>query len=167
VCGKNGAYMLEKFGEGFFKKMNRYYFRLNRVKRYADVNEPIFKFALEVPHEKLAGIMAHVQAHLGEVVKPVSSGHGSVDLVIPGNHKANGLKKIQQIYGIEDSEVLAFGDGGNDLEMLQHAGFGFAMQNAQPAVLAAARYRAGLHNEEGVLQIIDDCLEGRAPFVRT
>ncbi|WP_459177106.1 Cof-type HAD-IIB family hydrolase [Ewingella americana] len=166
VCGKNGAYMLEKFGEDFFKKMNRYYFRLNRVASYADVNEPIFKFALEVPHEKLAGLMARVEENIGGIVKPVSSGHGSVDLVIPGNHKANGLKKIQQLYGVEDSDVLAFGDGGNDLEMLQHAGFGFAMQNAQPAVLAAARYRAGLHHEEGVLQVIDDCLEGRAPFDR-
>ncbi len=167
VCGKNGAYMLEKFGEGFFKKMSRYYFRLNRVGSYADVKEPIFKFALEVPVEKLAALMVRVDENIGGMVKPVSSGHGSVDLVIPGNHKANGLKKIQQIYGIEDSDVVAFGDGGNDLEMLQHAGFGFAMQNAQPAVLVAARYRAGLHHEEGVLQIIDDCLEGRAPFVRT
>lgn len=164
VCGKNGAYMLEKFGDSFFNKMKRYYFRLQRVTSYADISEPIFKFAIEVPHGKLAGLMTQVEEHLGGIVKPVSSGHGSVDLVIPGNHKANGLKKIQQLYSIEDHQVLAFGDGGNDLEMLQHAGFGFAMQNAQPKVLASARYRAGLHHQEGVLQVIDDCLAGRVPF---
>jgi len=164
VCGKNGAYLLDTASDAFYNKMNRYYLRLNRIAHYDDIDDVIFKFALELPHENVPELMAEIERTLSDLVKPVSSGHGSVDLVIPGNHKANGLKKIQELYGIHDHEVLAFGDGGNDLEMLKAAGFSFAMQNAQPAILAAARFRAGHHTEEAVLQVIDDCLEGRAPF---
>ncbi len=64
------------------------------------------------------------------MVTAVATGYGSIDLIIPGVHKANGLRILQQRWGIEDHEVVAFGDSGNDIEMLQHAGFGFAMANA-------------------------------------
>lgn len=164
VCGKNGAYMLNTFGDAFFKKMSRYYFRLNRISDYAQIDDVIFKFALEMPNDQLPQLMKDVEQALGDIVKPVSSGHQSVDLIIPGNHKANGLKKIQAIYGVDNDEVLAFGDGGNDLEMLQMAGFSFAMQNGQPAVFTHAKFRTGSNSQEGVLQIIDDCLQGSWPF---
>ncbi len=77
----------------------------------------------------------------------------------PGVHKANRLRILQQRWGIEDHEVVAFGDSGNDIEMLQHAGFGFAMANAREDVKAVARYQAPHNNEEGVLQIIDKVLD--------
>lgn len=61
---------------------------------------------------------------------PVHTGNGSIDLIIPGVHKANGLRQLQKLWGIDDSEVVVFGDGGNDIEMLRQAGFSFAMENA-------------------------------------
>lgn len=74
---------------------------------------------------------------------PVHTGNGSIDLIILGVHKANGLRQLQKLWGIDDSEVVVFGDGGNDIEMLCQAGFSFAMENAGNAVVAAAKYRAG------------------------
>ncbi|STI87221.1 putative hydrolase [Escherichia coli] len=56
---------------------------------------------------------------------PVHTGNGSIDLIIPGVHKANGLRQLQKLWGIDDSEVVVFGDGGNDIEMLRQAGFSF------------------------------------------
>lgn len=94
---------------------------------------------------------------------PVHTGNGSIDLIIPGVHKANGLRQLQKLWGIDDSEVVVFGDGGNDIEMLRQAGFSFAMENAGNAVVAAAKYRAGSNNREGVL-MIDKVLKHEAPF---
>ena len=94
----------------------------------------------------------------------VITGYGSIDLIMPGVHKANGLRILQQRWGIEDHEVVAFGDSGNDIEMLQHAGFGFAMANAREDVKAVASHHAPHNNEEGVLQIIDKVLNREAPF---
>ena len=92
------------------------------------------------------------------------TGNGSIDLIIPGVHKANGLRQLQKLWGIDDSEVVVFGDGGNDIEMLRQAGFSFAMENAGSAVVAAAKYRAGSNNREGVLDVIDKVLKHEAPF---
>ncbi|WP_034917221.1 MULTISPECIES: Cof-type HAD-IIB family hydrolase [Erwinia] len=164
ICGAESAYLLDSCSERFFNIMQRYYHRLRKVSDYGQISDRIFKFALGYREDDVGPLMAELDGRLTGIVTPVSSGHGSVDLIIPGNHKANGLKKIQQIYGIRDDEVLAFGDGGNDLEMLRQAGYGFAMDNASPAAKAAAKYRAPGNGEQGVLQIIDDCLAGRHPF---
>ncbi|HAJ4486440.1 TPA: HAD hydrolase family protein, partial [Escherichia coli] len=51
-----------------------------------------------------------------------------------------------------------------DIEMLRQAGFSFAMENAGSAVVAAAKYRAGSNNREGVLDVIDKVLKHEAPF---
>ncbi|MBJ2550655.1 HAD hydrolase family protein, partial [Salmonella enterica subsp. enterica serovar Typhimurium] len=53
---------------------------------------------------------------------------------------------------------------GNDIEMLRQAGFSFAMSHASEAVAAAAKYRAGSNNQEGVLDIIDSVLNNEPPF---
>lgn len=108
--------------------------------------------------------MSSLDKALGHIITPVSSGHGSADLIIPGRHKANGLRMLQQVWGIEDAQVVTFGDGGNDVEMLKQAGFGFAMANGMPAAKAAASYSTVSNNEEGVLKIIDNVLAQQAPF---
>ena len=72
---------------------------------------------------------------------PVHTGNGSIDLIIPGVHKSQWPSPTAEIMGNRRSEVVVFGDGGNDIEMLRQAGFSFAMENAGNAVVAAAKYR--------------------------
>lgn len=164
VCGKKGAYMLETGDPDFFTGMRTYYHHLDTVADYTQIDDVIFKFALSYEEDDVSGLMDEITQKIGDIVTTVSSGHGSVDLIIPGNHKANGIKRIQRIYGIADNEVMALGDGGNDLEMLRHAGYGFAMKNGSPAAKQAAEYLAPTNDDEGVLKIIDDCLNNRPPF---
>lgn len=72
---------------------------------------------------------------------PVHTGNGSIDLIIPGVHKANGLRQLQKLWGIDDSEVVVFGDGGNDIEMLRQAGF--SLQWKMPAARSSQRQNTG------------------------
>ena len=81
-------------------------------------------------------------------------------MIIPGIHKAHGMKMLQSHLNIEDRDVVAFGDNGNDIEMLAQAGFSFAMSNAAEPTKAAARFLAGHNNENGVLDILDLIIEG-------
>ena len=50
---------------------------------------------------------------------------------------------------------LAFGDGGNDREMLQYAKYSYAMRNATEDVKKVAKFSAPSNDEEGVLQILE------------
>ncbi|WP_145529849.1 Cof-type HAD-IIB family hydrolase [Yersinia alsatica] len=164
ICGKNGAYMLSSANSDFFTTMSKYYYRLKIIDDFSQVDEPAFKFAISLPNEKLAEFMAFIESELAGIVTPVSSGHGSVDLIIPGVHKANGIQLLQNIWGVKNEEVVTFGDGGNDIEMLQYAGFGFAMANAPENIKKIAKYQADSNNDSGVLNVIDKILNKEPPF---
>jgi HAD superfamily hydrolase (TIGR01484 family) len=57
-----------------------------------------------------------------------------LDLAAPGVSKASGLAYVVDRLGLSASDVLAIGDGSNDVEMLEWAGRGVAMGNAPDAV---------------------------------
>lgn len=75
-----------------------------------------------------------------------------VDIAPDGVDKAAGLQVVCDQLGIDAAEVLAIGDGRNDIEMLQWAGRGVAMGDAVPEVLAAADAITGSFAEHGVAQ---------------
>lgn len=62
------------------------------------------------------------------------------DIIPIGSDKSVGIDNMILHHCIDISETVAFGDGGNDKGMLQHAGIGVAMGNAAPDVKAAADY---------------------------
>lgn len=72
------------------------------------------------------------------------------DVIPADGGKPVGMDKMIAHFGIQPSEVMAFGDGGNDLEMLQHARIGVAMGNAVDAVRAAADYVTDDVDHDGV-----------------
>lgn len=61
-----------------------------------------------------------------------------VEFLRPDASKGAGLALVCEHLGVDMSEVVAFGDGDNDREMLQMAGIGVAMRNATPAAKEAA-----------------------------
>lgn len=72
-----------------------------------------------------------------------------------GVNKGTGLLKLGALLGIQREEIMAFGDGGNDLEMLRAVGFGVAMENATEEVKAAADYITLSNEEDGVAKAIE------------
>ncbi|ECC1693712.1 TPA: HAD family hydrolase [Salmonella enterica] len=164
ACGKNSAYTLKQYDDALKTIAAMYYHRLEFVDNFNNINDVFFKFGLNITDERIPEVQMALHDAIGDIMVPVHTGYGSIDLIIPGVHKANGLRLLQQRWGIHDSEVVVFGDGGNDIEMLRQAGFSFAMSHASEAVAAAAKYRAGSNNQEGVLDIIDSVLKNEPPF---
>lgn len=164
ACGKKSAYTLHRYEERFKQLAGHYYHRLQLVDDFSNLDDCMFKFAMNLPDSLLDDTMDSLADKLHGIVVPVTSGHGSIDLIIPGAHKAHGLRILQDRWGINDSEVVTFGDGGNDIEMLRQAGFSFAMGNAPEKIKQIARYETDHCNEQGVLNIIDKILRKEAPF---
>ena len=138
ACGKRSAYTLNRYNDALKTVAAKYYHRLELVDDFNHLDDTILKFGLNVPDSLIPEIQPKLHAALGDMVTAVATGYGSIDLIIPGVHKANGLRILQQRWGIEDHEVVAFGDSGNDIEMLQAVGIGVAMGNATEDVKAAA-----------------------------
>lgn len=159
LCGKKSAYVSDDEPESFVEYGRKYYHRLKKVPNLFEVKEDtLFKFALNFPTEQVAEVLEQLHEALGDKVIPVSSGHGDVDLIIPGIHKAHGLMKLQELWGINDHEVAAFGDSGNDLEMLKHAEYSYAMSNGHPNIKVAAKEIILSNDENGVLVKIEELL---------
>lgn len=159
MCGRKSAYASEDEDQLFVAGSKAYYHRLKVVPNLNHlVNDVIFKFALGVPEGKTDFYLDYFNQEFAGDVRAVTSGHGEIDLIIPGLHKANGLQILQDKWGIGKDGVIAFGDGGNDLEMLKHVKYGYAMKNASQTVKEVAGFEAPSNEDEGVLSILEDFL---------
>jgi hypothetical protein len=74
--------------------------------------------------------MREAKTVLGNKVHVTTSGYGAIDIVNPDVNKANALSYIAETLEIAPEEIMAFGDGLNDLEMLEYVGQPVAMTNA-------------------------------------
>jgi HAD-superfamily hydrolase, subfamily IIB len=76
------------------------------------------------------------------------------DVIAKGVDKGIGIDQFCRYYGFSTEEVMAFGDGGNDIEMLRHAGIGIAMGNANDDVKQAADYVTDSVDNDGILKAL-------------
>ena len=156
MCGLNSAYCQRgNVDQAFFDLTGIYYHRLEWVDDFKMVNDQILKFAPTGPEEKTWFYYDLFRERLAGKVEPTTSGHGAVDLIMPGCHKASGLKRLTARWGIKPEECAAFGDGGNDIEMLQYCGYSYAMENASQSVKDAAKYTCPSNEEDGVLMMLE------------
>lgn len=72
------------------------------------------------------------------------------DIVSKGISKQIGIDKVLAHYGFQLDEAMAFGDGGNDLQMLRHVPASIAMGNASDQVKEAASYVTDTVDNDGI-----------------
>lgn len=95
-------------------------------------------------------------------LRATSSGAPFLEISAAGIGKAYGLQRLADHLGIAAAQVVALGDGLNDLDMLDWAGLGVAVANAEPEVLAAADEIAPGCDEDGFAQVLEALLAGSA-----
>ncbi|MCR5312669.1 MAG: Cof-type HAD-IIB family hydrolase [Bacteroidaceae bacterium] len=78
------------------------------------------------------------------------------DCIAKGTSKATGIDEVIKHYGIELNETMAFGDGGNDIAMLSHAGIGIAMGNALDNVKKYAKIVTDSVDNNGIAKILQE-----------
>lgn len=89
-------------------------------------------------------------------VELTMSGAPFVELMAAGVSKATGLARLCSHLGVEPGEVLAVGDGLNDIPMLRWAGRGVAVANAGPDVRAAADEVTAAADDDGVAVLLEE-----------
>lgn len=159
VCGAENAYELRRLGQEYFDSSSDYYYHLQKIDDFDEIDDRILKFAVSCPDEKTDYYVQLFKEKLAGIAEVTSSGHGDIDIIQPGIHKANGLKELGTDIGVTLGEMVAFGDGGNDLEMIKEVGDGVAMKNATPALLKVANHVTDTNEEDGVLNYLEDLLD--------
>ncbi len=164
LSGVNRAYVGSETPDAIFELIKRYYSSLVRLDNLFEVNpesldDQLVKIAVSFdPTVDTATAIPELIDQLDPRLSAMNSGFNTEDIGVAGVSKASGLKHLQERYGIQDDEIMTFGDNENDLDMLTMTPHGYAMANAHADVLAQAPQQTDSNNDEGVLNIIDKVL---------
>ena len=79
----------------------------------------------------------------------------NLEVMNKGVTKGNAVRILAQLYGINREEVIAIGDNENDISMIEYAGLGIAMGNAEECLKRAADHVTGDYQEDGVAEAIE------------
>ena len=99
--------------------------------------------------EVLAKIRVELEEKFPEI-KVTASTWNNLELNIASAHKGNALKRFAERLGFSLANCMAFGDGMNDFTMVEQAGLGVAMANAEPEVKRIAKYVTLSNDADGV-----------------
>jgi Cof subfamily protein (haloacid dehalogenase superfamily) len=124
------------------------------------IDEPRIKVLFRVPNRS-DDLLDQLEAALRGIVSMtygatpgVASSLSFIELLAPGVTKASALAVVAERLGVDQSDVVSFGDNRNDVEMLQWSGHGVAMANGSPLAIAAANEVTSSNDEDGVGRII-------------
>lgn len=88
------------------------------------------------------------------------SWHNTFDICADEVSKASAIERYAKKNGIAQSEIICFGDNYNDMDMLQYAGLGIAVENGVKELKEAADYVTACNNEDGVAKAIEKLVFG-------
>lgn len=117
-----------------------------------DVN----KCLLTAPPEKAEVLVKQLQEKYEGMLSIYRSEPFFIEVMPKNVDKAASLDKMLETIGLTKENAICCGDGYNDMTMIQYAGVGVAMENAQPEVKAAADFITKSNDEDGIVTVIDE-----------
>jgi len=109
--------------------------------------------------DALSGVERRAKEHFGERMYISKSLPYFLEFAAPGVTKGAGLEFLARHMHFTPAQTVAFGDGENDVELVEWAGYGIAVENAHDRVKAVADWIAPSAQQEGVAQVIDALLD--------
>ena len=163
----NNWYIQIYFDDKLFVKDNndpkcRYYESIAKIKAIP-LGKDFWNF--HVDSSKLLGIEQDLPSfqkmfdltkkNFGNRIYSVASWKTFVEMAHPDVNKGNALAILARSLGVRREDVLAIGDSGNDIEMLEWAGHGVAMGNSEDFIKDVADEVALCNDQDGAAQIIE------------
>lgn len=113
------------------------------------VQEPVYKVVFFTDREKMQELLPQVPHSRTTLWHEYGQ-----DIISQKGGKKLAMLEVLRRYGLEASQAIAFGDSENDIEMLQAAGIGVAMENGTEECKAAADYIAPDCDDDGILRAL-------------
>lgn len=141
------------------KGMNLKVVNFNQI----NFNKPenyIYKVCFIDKPEKIIEKRKQISEEILKKYEITSSVPEYLEIVKKGIKKSEAIKVVMEKYDIKQDEVMAIGDGENDIEMLDFAGLGIAMENAKEEVKRFANDVTTSNNHDGVANAIEKYILG-------
>lgn len=116
-----------------------------------DVN----KCLMTAPPERAEQYEKELAAQYGDRLSIYRSEPFFIEIMPKNVDKASSIDRMLSTVGLTRQNTICCGDGFNDMTMIEYAGVGVAMGNAQPAVKEKADYITGTNDEDGLVEVIE------------
>ncbi len=125
----------------------------NFVDYVSDYN--LNKMLMTAPPERAEVLVKELQEKYEDVLSIYRSEPFFIEIMPKNVDKAASLDRMMVSLGIKREDTICCGDGFNDKSMIEYAGVGVAMENAQPAVKEVADYITKSNDEDGIVDVIE------------
>jgi Cof subfamily protein (haloacid dehalogenase superfamily) len=125
------------------------------------LTEPPTKLVCVGDPSGLDGVELRMKEQFGERMYISKSLPYFLEFAAPGVTKGAGLDFLAAHMGFTPERTIAFGDGENDVELVEWAGYGIAVENAHPRVKAVADWICPSAEEQGVAQVLESLLHSK------
>jgi 5-amino-6-(5-phospho-D-ribitylamino)uracil phosphatase len=123
---------------------------------------PPTKIVTVAKPEQIPEIKEYLAAKFGERLFLTRSLPFLLEISNPKTSKGTGLTYVADRLGLDLERIVAFGDGENDIELLEAAGFGIAIEGADASLLAVADATCAGPVGEGVAALLEAALDSAA-----
>lgn len=128
---------------------------IKRVDSFADyVNFPVNKCLMTGGPELIVKVESELKKKYNAYLNIYRSEPFFLEIMPQNIDKAHSLQKLVTSLGLTTDQMICCGDGFNDITMLEIAGLGVAMANAQDAVKDAADYVTHSNDEDGIVRVV-------------
>lgn len=114
------------------------------------VTKPVEKFMIVGQPEKIDEALNYMKSKFINKLNVFCSEPYFMEITSLGIEKASSLNRLMEYLKLSSKELMACGDGLNDIPMLEYAGFSVAMENAYPKTKECADYVTLSNDEDGV-----------------
>lgn len=157
ISGLKALYFAQSAPEDFKQLITKHNYEWQEIDDLRRLPDDAFTIlTLDVPEMDIQALVAELNERGKGKARAVSSGFNFIDIVQPTVNKGVALDFLAKRWQIEPSEMMAFGDIDNDLEMLLYADHSYAMAGSPKSVCQAARFQAPSNDVSGVLQVIEE-----------
>lgn len=119
---------------------------------------PVNKLLVPGEPEILQEIMPVLQKRFHKLLSIYLSEPFFLEIMPQNIDKAHSLQKLLNSIGLTADSMICCGDGFNDISMIEYAGLGVAMENAQPIVKESADFITKSNDEDGIIHVINTFL---------
>lgn len=153
ACTPEYAAIKRDTPEHLRRLVRRSYTEVKLVESYDDIGADFVKITVYDETKQCPAIRPQL-SNFDDQAYIVVSEDAWIDIANTGVHKGTTVEKLQSIVGATEAETMVFGDGFNDIELMERAHFSFAMRNAFEETKAAANYITRSNDEDGVMHTI-------------
>lgn len=166
---KDGTFIFWSNEDLYVNKLN------NHTVKYFDISKAtphIIQDDSEIPYKDITKIIwfdenEKLKEYQNTILKDIkdvnyfTSQPTFLEFVSFGISKAKAMETLGEYYNLTKDEMIAVGDGCNDLPMIEYASLGVAMANADKEVIEKANYVTLSNEEDGVAKVIDKFILGK------